>query len=343
MSALRLDRVTYYPNGKLVIWNPSRSGWTYLRLLNQRSDLRPWGGYKAGDPRNVQFWPQLVKRAHALAAATAPPPPNTGIVDIPPVVDPNPADSVYATEATARSFRMSAEPGVTSPSASFPQGGLWFPTAPESYEITNPYEWEEQDILALGKTAHAGIRGLPEVSVEAYLPGTYDPIICGGISSRDYWMTPSSWVATARALADGMYVFRLTIGSRVTAEGIGTPIFNDLVRITDITWGETSGMPLDWRVRLTFAGWRKQAVKFRKGSVLAADPPLTYSPRVGEDYKDLGKRFYRDVSFWKQIARFNNDASRKNVKSYTSGSKARKLPHEISRSLKTIRLPRPTR
>jgi hypothetical protein len=46
---------------------------------------------------------------------------------------------------------------------------------------------------------------------------------------------------------------------------------------------------------------------------------------------------------WKQIARFNNDAKRKKVKSYTSGKKTRKLPHEITRTLKTIRLPRPKR
>lgn len=342
MSALRLDRAEFR-NQKIVIWNPARGGWTYLRLLNVKSDLRPWGGYKAGDPRNKQFFPKLVNQARLLVRQQGGPPTNDGVVDTPPPVDPNPDDSIYPVEALARSFRMTREPGVTSPNAPFPPNGLWFPTAPESYEISNPYEWEEQDIVALGRTAHAGVRGLPEVSVESYLPGTYDPIICGGITSKSDWLTPSDWVKRVREIADGMYVFRLTIGSRVTAEGIVQPMFNDLVRITELTWGETAGLPLDYRVRVVFAGWRRQSVKFRRGETLAADPPLTYQPRVGEDYKDLAKRFYRDIDMWKPIATFNRDAAQKKVKSYTSGSKSRKLPHEISRSLKTIRLPRPKR
>jgi len=346
VSVLSLTKARIAPNGRVLVWNPSKrggAGWTFLHLLNSKSDLRPWGGPRAPQKdasaatkrAHATYLDQLVKRAEYLVLRPGPAgggdggggeysPGRTGanIIDI---------------ESVARSIRIVSD---SMTKTTLPAVGLWFPISPESYEIGNTYDWEEVDIIGLGRTAHSGIKGLPSVQIEATLPGDYDPSYCLGITSEDYFQSPARWLEYANELAESMDVFRLVIGNRRSYEGSTDYSFNELMRITEITWGEIAGMPFDRRVRISFSGYRKQSVQFAGGAyALSRDLPKVHRVKKGEDYQDIAKRYYGDVSLWKYVADHNKDSFSKKVRSWTS--KTRKQAYEISFTKKSIQLPRP--
>jgi len=334
MSVLNLVKAQTAANGNILVWNPSKSsggGWTWLHLLNSGSDLSPWGGPKAPG-RNASA---AVKRAHASFLASL----QTRakyLAGGSPVYGGEQAN-IVDVETVARSIRIVAEP-ITK--TTLPQNGLWFPVAPENYEVAQSYDWEEIDIIGLGRTAHSGIKGLPVISVEAILPGSYDPAICLAINNQDYFVDPARWIKYVDSLASNMDVFRLVIGNRRTYEGLNDYIFNDYMRIDDVQWGEEAGTPFDRRVRIAFSGWRKQSVSFASGAyAVSAKVPKAHTVKKGEDYQDIAKRYYGSVSLWKYVALHNNAAKAKRVRSWTS--KSSKKAYEISFTKKRIKLPRP--
>lgn len=346
MSVLKLTKSRIAANGKILVWNPSKrggAGWTWLYLLNSTSDLRPWGGPKAPGPdasatekrTHATFLNQLIKRAEYLALS--PPVAGGGGGGGGEGQPPSAGANIIDVESVARSVRI-VKDSLTK--TTLPPEGLWFPISPETYEVANTYDWEEVDIIGLGRTAHSGIKGLPSIQIEAVLPGIYDPFYCLGITTDQYFKSPSEWIEYATTLAENMDVFRLVVGNRRSYEGSNDYVFNDLMRITEITWGEIAGMPFDRRIRISFSGYRKQAVQFAGGAyALATELPKVHRVKKGEDYQDIAKKYYNDVSLWKYVADHNNDSFSKKVKSWTS--KTRKQAYEISFTKKSIKLPRP--
>lgn len=364
MSVLRLrnDGAKRAANGKVLVWNPKKkdgAGWQWLSLLksgpNAWSDLTPWGFPKkisasssAADKRaHKEFLVKLQKRARSIATTSAvgasPSGSSSGDDALPQQGDP----TFNATEPDmfARSIRMVPVGDLTT--TALPDYGLWFPIAPESYEISQTYDWEQVDIIGLGRTAHAGIKGLPELTVEAYLPYRYDSDICLGINSERMFEAPHKWIAYANELAENMDIFRLIIGNRRSYEGLTEYAFNHLMRITEISWGEVAGMPLDRKIRVTFSGYRQQKVEYGgrewagegkpPSSAKSKKRPKVFVMREGWDYQDIAKKWYGSVKYWKQIAVHNKDAQAKNVRSWTS--KSSKKPHEVSYTIKRVKLP----
>jgi nucleoid-associated protein YgaU len=351
MSVLRFQKdPRKAPNGKIQVWNPKKtagSGWQWISLLTSGpkvwSDLTPWGFSK----RVTASSSATLKKAHAVflrnlkarAAALAQP--------ITPVEDQYPSDPVpgYREQITGGES-LSRSIGIieTDYTKTRIDGGIWFPIAPEQYDITQTYDWEEIDIIGLGRTAHAGIRGLREVTIEAILPGTYDPTICLAIDSDQKHMAPGKWISKVSEIADALDVFRLIVGSRRTGDGSVEYVLNALMRIVDFSWGETAGRPFDRTVRITFSEWRPQSVKFGDKTSLTKTAktnriPKTHKVKKGEDYKDLARRYYRNVKLWKNIASHNKDDKKLAVESWTSNGKKKKDPHEISFKIKVVKLP----
>lgn len=332
MSVLDLVKAQEAANGNILVWNPSKpegAGWTWLHLLNASSDLTAWGGPKAPaasasaatKKAHATFLAQLIARAEYLAG-------NSPIFGT--------SGTLVDVETIARSIRIVADPLTKT---TLPANGLWFPVAPENYEVGQTFEWEEVDIIGLGRTAHSGVKGLPSIEVEAILPGSYDPAVCLAISSQDYFVPPAEWIEYVTKLASSMDVFRLVVGNRRSYEGLKDYVFNDLMRITDIRWGEQSGTPFDRKVRVSFSGWRKQSIRFTGGAyALARNIPKVHRVKPGQDYQDLAKKYYGDVGMWKAIAKHNKDFFSKKVRSWTS--KKNKKSYEISFSKKQVKLPR---
>jgi hypothetical protein len=346
MSVLNLTKTKVAANGRVLVWNPSKrggAGWTWLHLLNAKSDLRPWGGPRAPQAgasaatkrAHSTFLSQLIKRAQYLVLNG--PSGESGADAEGGYLPAGSGRNIIDVESIARSIRIVSD-SLTK--TTIPPVGLWFPISPESYEVGNTYDWEEVDIIGLGRTVHSGIKGLPTIQVEATLPGEYDPSYCLGITSEDYFQSPAKWINYAEELAERMDVFRLVVGNRRSYEGSTEYSFNELMRITQITWGEIAGMPFDRRIRIEFSGYRKQSIQFAGGAyALSRELPKVHRVKKGEDYQDIAKRYYGDVSLWKYVADHNNDASSKRVRSWTS--KTRKQAYEISFTKKSIKLPRP--
>lgn len=351
MSVLRFQKdPRKAPNGKIQVWNPKASaggGWQFISSLKSGpkiwSDLTPWGFSKkvnasssaALKKAHAAFFRNLVNRARAMAQP------------MPTVEDQFPEDTVPGfREAITGGESLSRSIGIieTDYTRTSIPGGIWFPVAPEQYDITQTYDWEEIDIIGLGRTAHAGIRGLREVSIEAILPGTYDPTICLAIDSEDKFLRSGEWISRVSEIADALDVFRLIVGSRKTPEGSVEYALNALMRITDFSWGEVAGRPFDRTVRITFSEWRPQKVQFGDKTSLtkgktAKSVPKTHRVKKGEDYKDLARRYYKNVKYWKNIAAHNKDDKKLQVVSWTSNGKKQKDPHEISFRIKIVKLP----
>lgn len=346
MSVLNLTKAKSAPNGRILVWNPSKrggSGWTWLHLLNSKSDLRPWGGPRAPQAgasaatkrAHATFLSQLRNRAQYLVLNG--PSGEEGGAPGEGYSSRGSGGNIVDVESIARSVRIVSD-SLTK--TTLPAVGLWFPVSPESYEVSNTYDWEEVDIIGLGRTAHSGIKGLPSIQIEAILPGEYDPAYCLGITSQEYFQTPAQWIKYANELAERMDVFRLVVGNRRSYEGSTDYSFNELMRITEITWGEIAGMPFDRRIRVSFSGYRKQSIQFAGGAyALSRNLPKVHKVKKGEDYQDIAKKYYGDVSLWKYVADHNNDSFSKRVRSWTS--KTRKQAYEISFTKKSIKLPRP--
>lgn len=361
MSVLKIrnDGAKRAANGKVLVWNPKKKdggGWQWLASLKSGpsvwSDLTAWGFGKkvnasssAADKKaHKEFLVKLQKRARAIAA-TSRAGASPAASDNDEGILPQPGDPTFNTtepDMFARSIRMVPAGDLTT--TTLPDYGLWFPIAPESYEISQTYDWEQVDIIGLGRTAHAGIKGLPELTIEAYLPYAYDANICLGINSDRMFEPPHKWIDYATQLAENMDVFRLIIGNRRSYEGLTEHSFNHLMRITEISWGEVAGMPLDRKIRVTFSGYRRQKVEYG-GREWAGDGkkpsakkrPKVFAMREGFDYQDIAKKFYGNVKYWKQIATHNKDAAAKNVRSWTN--KTSKKPHEVSYTIKRVKLP----
>lgn len=352
MSVLRFQKdPRIAPNGKIQVWNPKKSaggGWQWLSTLKSGpkiwSDLTPWGFSKkvtasssaAVKKAHAAFLKNLVTRAHAIGQPTTQP------------EEQQPYDAVPGVrEALTGGESLSRSIGILSTDytrTDIDAGGLWFPVAPEQYQVNQGYDWEQVDIIGLGRTAHAGIKGLREVTIDAMLPGVYDPAVCLAIDSEDKYLSPGQWIKSLTEIADEMDVFRLVVGSRRTGSGSVDYVLNCLMRVTDLSWGETAGRPLDRNVQVTFSEWRPQKVSFGDKTSLTKGKapkkvPKTHKVKKGEDYKDLARKYYGNVKYWKNIAAHNKDDKKLTVVSWTSNGKKQKDPHEISFSKKVVKLP----
>ena len=353
MSVLRFQKnPRIAPNGKIQVWNPKKSaggGWQWISLLKsgpkEWSDLTPWGFSKkvnasssaALKKAHANFLRNLVNRARALGQPIKP------VEELVPggADAPGAREEITGGESLARYIGIIATDYTKT---NIDSGGIWFPVAPEQYQVTQTYDWEQVDIIGLGRTAHAGIKGLREVSIEAILPGDYDPSICLAIDSKDKYLYPGDWISQVSKVADELDVFRLIVGSRHAGSGGVEYVLNALMRIVDFSWGETAGRPLDRTVQITFSEWRPQKIQFGDKTSLTKGKapkavPKTHKVKKGEDYKDLARKYYGNVKYWKNIAAHNKDDKKLAVVSWTSNGKKQKDPHDISFSKKVVKLP----
>jgi LysM repeat protein len=352
MSVLRFQKdPRIAPNGKIQVWNPKKSaggGWQWLSLLTSGprvwSDLTPWGFGKrvnasssaALKKSHANFLRNLQNRARALGQ------PMTPLAELVPggADTPGSREEITGGETLARSIGIIATDYTKT---NVDAGGIWFPAAPEEYRVTQTYDWEQVDIIGLGRTAHAGIKGLREVSIEATLPGHYDPALCLAIDSDAKYKYPGDWIREVSEIANELDVFRLIVGSRRASGGSVEYVLNALMRIVDFSWGETAGRPFDRTVNITFSEWRPQRIQFGDRTSLTSSKkkavPKTHKPKKGQDYKDLARKYYGNVKYWKNIAAHNKDDKKLAVVSWTSNGKKKKDPHEISFRIKSVKLP----
>lgn len=177
-----------------------------------------------------------------------------------------------------------------------PPRGFWFPVAPREYSKAGTANWNSVNIIGVGEVIHRGGANLQGIEMESFFPGEQNMALCRALRSTIDFLEPDDACNRLEKIRDNQVIFQLNVG--------GGDIIQERAVITDFSWSERAGSPLDRQFSIRFQTWRTQQVE-RRGETILPPIPKAYRLREGEDLDDAALRIFGNVNKTDDIAALN--------------------------------------